>query len=107
MLVKIPTVRGSVENTADGHATPEERGTGAGEERNVGFVQVIDWSRTSAREHAIMKQPHPPPRRNWLGVCLSLLVVIAAALGIAWQVNQLLPEAGAAADLPASPAPSR
>jgi hypothetical protein len=37
-----------------------------------------------------MKQPHPLPRRNWLGAGLSLLIMIAAALGIAWHVNQLV-----------------
>jgi hypothetical protein len=50
-----------------------------------------------------MKQSHTQPSRNWVGVSLSLLLVIGSSLLIAWQVVELITEA--TADPPAAPAP--
>jgi hypothetical protein len=33
-----------------------------------------------------MNRPHPLPRRNWLGVCLSLLIVLVSGGLALWQV---------------------
>jgi hypothetical protein len=37
-----------------------------------------------------MKQPHPLPPRNYLCIALCLLVMIGAALGIAWHVAKIV-----------------
>ncbi len=50
-----------------------------------------------------MKNQRLLPRRNWLGIALSLLVVIAAVTGIAYQVADLLADPDAT---PAAPAPA-
>lgn len=55
-----------------------------------------------------MKKQPVLPRRNWLGAGLSLLVVIAAATGIAWEVADLLAYYGptpASSPAPATPPP--